>query len=49
MLHKGTFKGLEYPYYINDVYVNELGDGYHIDIPDSLKDIRKNRPDKTIG
>ena len=41
MLHKRTFKGLEYPYFINDVSVNEHGNVYHFDISNSLKYIRK--------
>ena len=49
MLQKGKIKGLEYPYYINDVHVNEHGDGYHFDISNLSKDIRKLIPDKKFG
>ena len=41
MLHKRTFKGLECPYFINDVYVNDHGNVYHFDISNSLKYIIK--------
>ena len=47
MLDKGSFKILEYLQYINNVYVNEHGDGYYFDISKEYKDIRKIRP-KTI-
>ena len=45
MLHKRSFEGLEYPYYINDVYVNEYGDGYYFDISNLSKDTRKLKSD----
>ena len=32
MIQKGTFKSLGYPYYINDIYGKEHGDGYYFDI-----------------
>ena len=32
MLRKRSFKGLECPNCVNNIYVNELGDEYHFDI-----------------
>ena len=45
MLDKGSYNNLEYPYDINNVYINEYGDWYYFDISNSSKDIRKLRPD----
>ena len=39
MLKRGTYKGLEVPYVINDIYINEHDDGYFFDITNS-NDIR---------
>ena len=40
MLKRRTYKGLEVPYIINNVYINEHDDGYFFDISNS-NDIRK--------
>ena len=45
MLDKGSYNNLEYPYDINNVYINEYGDWYYFDISNSSKDIRKLRHD----
>ena len=42
MLKRGSYKGLEVPYVINDVYINEHDDGYVFDITNS-NDIRKDK------
>ena len=45
MLDKGSYNTLEYPYDINNIYINEYGDWYYFDISNSSKDIRKLRHD----
>ena len=46
-LKRGTYKGLEVPHVINDVYINEHDDGYFFDITNS-NDIRKIKSIKEI-
>ena len=43
MLDKRSCTNVEYPYYINDVFINEHSDGYYFDISNSSKEIRKFR------
>ena len=47
MLERGQYKGVEVPYIINEVYINEHNDGYFFDITNSNK-IRKIRSEKEI-
>ena len=47
MLKRGPYKGVEVPYIINDVYINEHDDGYFFNIKNS-NDVRKIRSDKEI-
>ena len=47
MLKRGICNGLEIPYVINDVYINEHDDGYFFDTTNS-NDIRKIKSEKEI-
>ena len=47
MLKRGSYKGVEMPYIINDVYINEDNDGYFYDISNT-NDLRKLSTDKDI-
>ena len=47
MLKRGTYKGLEVRYVINDVYINEHDNEYFFDITNS-NDIRKIKLEKEI-
>ena len=46
-LKTGPYKGLEVPYVIDDVYINEHDDGYFFDITNS-NGIRKIKSEKKI-
>ena len=48
MVKRGTYKGLEVPYVINDVYINEHDDGYFFDIMNS-NDIKKIKSETEIS
>ena len=47
MLKRGSKKGVEMPYIINDVYINEDNDGYVYDIS-TTNELRKISTDKDI-
>ena len=47
MLKRGSKKGVEIPYFINDVYINEHNNGYYYDVS-TTNDLRKIVADKTI-
>ena len=47
MMKRGSYKGVEMPYIINDVYINEDNDGYFYDISNT-NDLRKISTDKDI-
>jgi len=47
MLKRGSQKGVEIPYLINEVYINEHNNGYYYDVS-STNDLRKIVPDNKI-
>ena len=47
MLKRGSQKGVEIPYLINEVYINEHINGYYYDVS-STNDLRKIGPDNKI-
>ena len=47
MLKRGSKKGVEIPYLINDVYINEHNNGYYYDLS-STNDLEKIVPDNKI-
>ena len=47
MLKRGLYKGVEMPYIVNDVYINEYNDGYFHDISNT-NELRKISTDKDI-
>ena len=47
MLKRGSKKGVEIPYLINDVYINEHNNGYYYNVS-TTNELRKIVPDKNI-
>ena len=47
ILNKGSYRSVEMPYIINDVYINEDNDGYFYDISNT-NELRKISTDKDI-
>ena len=47
MLKRGSYKGVEIPYIVNDVYINEDNDGYFYDISNT-NELKKISTDKDI-
>ena len=48
MLKRGVQKGLEMPYIINEVYINEHNNGYYYDVSSTNGDQREIVPDSKI-